>query len=172
MLRSMMMPRSTSSGGATTSPTGWTNPNHSSCAAIAARVCGSAAITRSPQDPGLHHALGLLLTRIKRQAEALDELRRASELAPDRVRYAYVYAVALHSAGQREQATTVPKKILSEHPDDRDTIQAIMAFARDAGDVATALEYAKKLAQLAPNDPNVKALVESLQSKADSPAAR
>jgi predicted CXXCH cytochrome family protein len=129
-----------------------------------------AAVAQSPQDPGLHHVLGLLLTRMKRTPEALDEFRRASELAPDSARYAYVYAVALHSAGQREQGMTVLKNILADHPDDRDAIQAITAFARDAGDVATALEYAKKLARLAPNDPNVKALVESLQSKAASPA--
>jgi Flp pilus assembly protein TadD len=131
-----------------------------------------AAIAASPQDAGLHHALGLLLIRLKRPAEALDELRRASELVPDRGRYTYVYAVALHSAGQREQAMTVLKKIVADHPGDRDAIQALMAFARDAGDVATALEYAQKLAQLAPDDPNVKALVESLQSKSGSPAAR
>jgi Flp pilus assembly protein TadD len=130
------------------------------------------AMAASPQDPGLHYALGLLLSRLKRPAEALDELRRASELAPDRARYAYVHAVALQSAGQREQAMTILTKILVEHPDDRDTIQAIMAFARDAGDVATALAYAKRLAQLAPNDPSVKALVEALQSKADSSTAR
>ena len=131
-----------------------------------------AAIAASPQDAGLHHALGLLLIRLKRPPEALDELRRAAELVPDRSRYAYVYAVALHSAGQGEQAMTILKKIVVDHPDDRDAIQGVMAFARDAGDVATALEYAKKLAQLAPNDPNIKALVESLQSKADSPAAK
>jgi Flp pilus assembly protein TadD len=83
-----------------------------------------------------------------------------------------VYAVALHSAEQREQAMTVLKKIVVDHPDDRDAIQAIMAFARDAGDLATALEYAKKLAQLSPNDPNIKALVESLQSRTASPPAR
>jgi predicted CXXCH cytochrome family protein len=131
-----------------------------------------AAIAQSPQDAGLHYALGLWLTRMKRAADALDELRRASELAPGNARYAYVHAVALHSAGQREQAMTALKKIVADHPDDRDSLQAIMAFARDAGDLATALDYAKRLAQLAPNDPNVKALVESLQSKADKPAAR
>src|SRR5262249_34026654 len=38
------------------------------------------AIAQSPQDAGLHHALGLLLTRMKQQVAALDELRRASEL--------------------------------------------------------------------------------------------
>jgi predicted CXXCH cytochrome family protein len=130
------------------------------------------AIATSPQDPGLHYALGLLLTRAKRPADALDELRRASELAPDRARYAYVYAVALHSGGQREQAMTTLKKIVADHPTDRDALQAIVAFARDGGDVATALDYAKKLAQMAPGDPAIKSLVESLQAGAAAPAAR
>src|SRR5262249_8144218 len=54
-----------------------------------------AAITVSPPDAGIHYALGLALTRLKRQTEALDELHRASELDRESVRYAYVYAVAL-----------------------------------------------------------------------------
>ena len=61
------------------------------------------AIAASPRDAGLHHALGLTLVRLKRPDEALAELRRAAELEPDRARYAYVYAVALHSAGRAEK---------------------------------------------------------------------
>ncbi len=57
------------------------------------------AIAASPGDAGLHHALGLALTRLKRRDEALGELRRATDLDPDRARYAYVYAVGLYSAG-------------------------------------------------------------------------
>jgi Flp pilus assembly protein TadD len=57
-----------------------------------------AAIAASSQDAGLHHALGPALTRLKGREEALDELRRAAELDPERARYAYVYAVGLHSA--------------------------------------------------------------------------
>ena len=57
-----------------------------------------AALAASPRDAGLHHALGLTLTRLKRRDEALAALRRAAELAPEQPRYAYVYAVALHSS--------------------------------------------------------------------------
>jgi predicted CXXCH cytochrome family protein len=131
-----------------------------------------AAIARSPQDAGLHHALGLLLTRMKRPAEALDELRRASELAPDRARYAYVHAVALYSAGQREQAMAVLKQVLVDHPADRDTLVALIGYAREAGDLAVALDYAKRLAELAPDDQGVKAFVENLQRQVAPPAAR
>src|SRR5262249_50501134 len=41
-----------------------------------------AAIGTSPRDAGLHHALGLTLTRLKRSDEALSELHRASDLEP------------------------------------------------------------------------------------------
>ncbi|MGZ9112521.1 MAG: tetratricopeptide repeat protein, partial [Rhodoplanes sp.] len=56
-----------------------------------------AAIAGSAGDAGLHHALGLTLVRLERRGAALDELRKAAELAPDDGRYAYVHAVALHS---------------------------------------------------------------------------
>ena len=53
---------------------------------------------------GAAHSLGLALTRLKRPDEALAELRRAAELAPEQARYAYVYAVALHSSGRGGEA--------------------------------------------------------------------
>jgi Flp pilus assembly protein TadD len=52
------------------------------------------AIEASPLDADLHHALGLALTRLKQPDQALSELRRASELEPDRARYLYAYAIA------------------------------------------------------------------------------
>ena len=91
------------------------------------------AIAASPRDAGLYYALGLTLTRLKRTDEAMAELRRAAELEPDRARYAYVYAVALHSAGRREQAIAVLKENLTRHPEDRDTLLALVTFSRDAG---------------------------------------
>ena len=82
-----------------------------------------AAIAASPRDGGLHHSLGLTLTRLKRSDEALAEFRRASELEPDRARYAYVYAVGLHSAGRvgrrdsRSQGRPVEESERSRHTD-------------------------------------------------------
>ena len=48
----------------------------------------------APRDATLHHALGLSLVRQHRNEEALRELKRATELAPDNQRFAYVYGVA------------------------------------------------------------------------------
>ena len=124
------------------------------------------AIAASPRDAGLHHALGLALTRLKQPRDALEEFRRAAEIEPDRARYAYVYAVALHSAGQVDEAAIVLKKALEQHPSDRDILVALIHFNRDAGDIASALSYAERLAPLAPNDATVTKLVQTLRDQA------
>jgi Flp pilus assembly protein TadD len=124
-----------------------------------------AAIAASPRDAGLHHALGLALSRMKRSDEALGEIGRAAELEPDRARYAYVYAVALHSAGRGDEAMTVLKKSSIAHPGDRDTLLALISFARDSGDFSGALAYANQLAQFTPDDPSLKALIEDLKQR-------
>ena len=123
-----------------------------------AKMCCVTRIAASPRDAGLHHALGLTLTRLKRPDEALDELRRAAELAPEQARYAYVYAVGLHSAGRGGEAMTVLKENLARHPGDRATLSALVSFSRDAGDLGTALDYAGQLARFMPNDPNLRTL--------------
>jgi len=80
--------------------------------------------------------------------------------------------VALHSSGRGEDAMVVLKESLARHPGDRDTLLALISFGRDAGDFATALEYAEQLVRLTPNDPNVKALIESLRSRIKKPEAQ
>jgi predicted CXXCH cytochrome family protein len=130
------------------------------------------AIAASPRDAGLHHALGLALTRLKRPDDALAELRQAAELDPERTRYAYVYGVALHSGGRAGEAMAVLKDNLARHPADRDTLLALVSFHRDAGELATALEYAQRLARIAPNDRDVAALVQTLQGRIERPGSR
>ncbi len=127
------------------------------------------AISASPGDAGLHHALGLTLTRLKKPDDALAELARAAELEPDRARYAYVYGVGLHSAGRKDEAMSVLRESLGKHPDDRDTLLALVTFNRDAGDIGAALEYAERLVRIAPNDRNVASLVEDLRRSEKKP---
>jgi predicted CXXCH cytochrome family protein len=124
------------------------------------------AIASSRQDGGLHHALGLTLTRQKRPDDALNEFRTASELEPDRSRYAYVYAVALHSSGHLDESIKVLKENLTRHPDDRDTLLTLVTFSRDAGDIGAALEYAERLSRLVPNDRELTRLTDELRARA------
>jgi Flp pilus assembly protein TadD len=121
-----------------------------------------------PQDAGLHYALGLALVRQKQNDQAVVELRRATELAPNQSQYAYVYAVGLHSAGRVEDAITILKENLNKHPADRDSLLALVTFNRDAGNIGQALEYAQRLAQLAPNDKRIADLVDTLKRQMES----
>jgi tetratricopeptide (TPR) repeat protein len=121
------------------------------------------ALANSPQDAGLHHVLGLTLNRLKRSDDSLAALGRAAELDPDRARYAYVYAVGLHSAGRPGDAIAVLKANLDKHPTDRDSLLALVTFNRDSGNIASALDYAERLAQLNPGDRQVSELVDALR---------
>jgi Flp pilus assembly protein TadD len=130
------------------------------------------ALMTSPNDAGLRHALGLSLVRQKLLEQALDQLRQASELEPDSVRYSYVYAVALDSNGRRAEAIALLKNSLERHPDDLDTLVALVVFNREAGDTEAALEFALRLTEIAPHDPNVGALIEDLRSRSTQPGPR
>jgi Flp pilus assembly protein TadD len=121
------------------------------------------AIKTVPGDGGLHHALGLSLVRLKRLDEALVELRRAADLDRNSARYAYIYGVALHSAGRQQEAITYLRDSLTTHPENRDIIMAIVSFSREAGDAATALQYAEQATRFAPDDPAIKGLLDELR---------
>jgi tetratricopeptide (TPR) repeat protein len=121
------------------------------------------ALNSVPGDSGLHHALGLSLVRLKRLDEALVELRRAADLDRNNAQYAYIYGVALHSAGRPQEAIAYLKDGLAAHPQNRDMIMAIVSFSREAGDIATALQYAEQAVRIAPDDPPVSDLVDQLR---------
>jgi len=130
------------------------------------------AVAQVPHDPGVRHALGLTLVRLKRLNEALDELRLAAEWAPTQARYGYVYGVALHSAGRTTEALSVLKENTIRHPDDRDTLLALISFSREAGDMSAALSYAQQLARIAPSDPGVARLIDELRRHGGQPAGK
>lgn len=89
-----------------------------------------AGLERSPDDPGLRHALGLALVRQGDRAAAIEELQRAADGAPSSARYAYVLGVALRDAGQTDQALAVLSAAQRRHPNDRDILQALTAYSR------------------------------------------
>ncbi len=121
------------------------------------------AIGITPNDGGLHHALGLSLVRLRRLDESLAELGRAASLDRNNVRYAYVYGVALHSAGRLQEAIDYLKESQLAHPGDREILMAITSFSREAGDSATALLYAEKLSRIVPDDQTVRDMVDVLR---------
>lgn len=123
------------------------------------------ALAASPQDAALHHARGLTLVRLKRLPEAIESLGRAHAIDPGQSRYAYVYAVALHSSGRPAEALDILKQTAMRHPTDRETLMALVTYAEEAGDLALALRTAEQLSTLLPANRDIEALVTRLKQK-------
>jgi Flp pilus assembly protein TadD len=120
-------------------------------------------LSRNPDDGPVHHSLGLLLVRERRYQEALVELGRAAELRPDDPRYAYVYGVGLQSVGDVDGAIEVFESTLERHSNDPEILYALVSIHAQAGRREEALGYARRLAEVRPDDPDVRAVVTSLQ---------
>lgn len=127
--------------------------------AVAGSTGGDAA---SPEAATLNHALGLTLVRLGRNDEALEVVATAARLAPDNLRFAYVHAVALNSAGDVQAALAEIDRALALHPDDRDLLVAGALFARDARLASRAAGYAHQLQRAFPDDPEAAALATEL----------
>jgi Flp pilus assembly protein TadD len=123
------------------------------------------AISRSPDDASLQHALGLLLIRQGHGLEALDHLAAAARLDLANARFVYVYAVALNDAGQTGKALDVLEHNVARHPYDRDSLAALANFYQSAGNRRRAVIYAKRLAELEPNDAQVEQQLMQLKTE-------
>jgi len=121
------------------------------------------ALAIDDQAAAAHHALGLARVRQKRYEEALADLKRAVELAPDEPRYAYVYAIALHSMQRTDQAIAVLEAAEKRRPANAQLLQALATILRDQGRTQDALGYARRLVAAAPYDPSAQALVRQLE---------
>jgi Flp pilus assembly protein TadD len=124
------------------------------------------ALQVEPQNAEALHALGLLRVRQGRRAEGLALLRRSAALRPDVVRFAYVYAVGLHSTGDPAGALRVLEDLHRRRPADRAVLAALVNIAREQGDTPRALRHAETLAGLVPDDPAVRALRDELRRRA------
>jgi Tfp pilus assembly protein PilF len=124
------------------------------------------ALKQDPRSGAAHHALGLLLVRQKRMAEAMPELEVAARLVPENARYGYVYGVGVSGTGQPKQAIEILERVLARHPYDRDTLSALLAYAREQSRPRQALAYARRLAAVEPANVEVRRLIERLEAEA------
>jgi hypothetical protein len=58
------------------------------------------------------------------------------------------------------------------HPEDRDILLALATFSRDARNFPAALDYAERLARLAPGDREITDLVARLRRSVSKPDAQ
>jgi predicted Zn-dependent protease len=121
------------------------------------------ALSSSPDEPSLTEALGLLMVRQKRGAQALELLEDAARGAPNNARYAYVYAIALNDAGKTRDAIETLEVSIKAHPYDRDSLAALVNFLDQSGDLVKSLSYANRLDELEPNDPAIREMLKKLR---------
>jgi predicted CXXCH cytochrome family protein len=122
-------------------------------------------LSNLPRDADLHHALGLLLTRKKERDAALKEFAEAAKLAPMNARFAYVQAIAVHSAGKRDEALKLLRSANRQHPENLDILGALISISREAGDRESTLRYARQFAALVPDNASVNKLIEELEAR-------
>jgi Tfp pilus assembly protein PilF len=121
------------------------------------------ALKADPRNGDASHGLGLSLVRQKRLRDAIPELAKAVQRRPDVPRYAYVYGVALHEAGDTRRALDVLKRAHERHPADREIVVALAEYHRAAGDRKAAIAWARKLVEMSPEDAQARRLLQALE---------
>jgi Flp pilus assembly protein TadD len=124
-----------------------------------------AARSANPESGHVQHALGLSLIRQKRMTEALPLLADAVLNAPDEPRFGYVLAIALHDFGKAAEARDVLKNTLARHPYNRDVLAALTSYEVEAAKYSSALEFAERLLELEPENPEFTTLVGRLKQQ-------
>ncbi|MGV6826697.1 MAG: tetratricopeptide repeat protein, partial [bacterium] len=126
-------------------------------------------IRKVPGSAPLWHALGLSQVRNGSTADALISLKKAATLDSDDSRYAYVYAVALHSTGKIEASIKALEAAIALHPSNIEILMALVNYNRQSEQYSQALKYVKKLETLLPGHEQVKALRVEIESLAKQP---
>jgi Flp pilus assembly protein TadD len=116
-------------------------------------------LSHAPRSAELQHALGLLHVRRQRYDAALAALAQAARLAPENARYQYVHAVALHERGKPREAVKILEAALRRNPVDRDVLIALAQYQAGLGRREDALAHARRLVELAPEDPGLRQLL-------------
>ncbi len=120
-----------------------------------------------PGAAAAHHALGLLLVRQRRLPEAVKALGEAATVQPENSRFSYVYGVALNAVGEPDRAVVVLEGAHKRNPYDRELLIGLVTINRDRGMLEPAIQYAKKLLALSPQDQASRQLLEQLQLQRD-----
>jgi len=93
----------------------------------------------------IQHALGLSYVRTQDMQQALDYLQQAADDPSAPPRYHYVYAIALHSAGQSQQAVIELEQALAQFSYDVDILTALVSINHELGDEEKANYFRNQL---------------------------
>jgi hypothetical protein len=81
------------------------------------------------------------------------------------VRYAYVYAVGLHDAGESKRSLRILEDAARRSPYDPEILFALVHYYREAGEPDLALPHATTLLTLMPDNPQVIRLYQEVAAK-------
>lgn len=116
--------------------------------------------------PGaLHYSLGLLLVEQERLDDALVEMGISADMLPDNPRIHYNYGLLLQQTGQYPIAETALLQAHTLAPADSDTLLALISLYQQLGQFDTALDYARELTKLYPDNPQYIEIVSILEQR-------
>lgn len=134
--------------------------------ALARLPDGAAVATpQASQRATVLHSLGLLLVRQKRYADALSALEQATTLAPDQMRYGYIYAVALNSQGQADAALERLQALDQRFPNEVEVLMALVDILTRQKRWREALNYAEQMQSLQPDNQQLQQWIGYLRSQ-------
>jgi Flp pilus assembly protein TadD len=119
-----------------------------------------------PADGELYYSLGLLLAEMDRGAEVVPALARAAELLPGRARVQYNYGLALQQRGRQADAEKALLAAYDLDAADAEIVNALTVHYLQRGRRQEALRFARELARLAPQSPEVARLLRTLEDGA------
>lgn len=115
-----------------------------------------------PESGSTLHALGLLETRNGQPEAALKYLQQAAELETEGTRHRFVYSIALHDLGQPAEAIVQLQALLRSVPQSEQVLLALANYSMELGQRENALNYARTLTKVAPNNRSYQQLYKEL----------
>jgi tetratricopeptide (TPR) repeat protein len=122
------------------------------------------AISRINDNAELYYALALTSIRQKQTNEAVASLEQAIRLDPENAHMQYALALAYDAAGNRDKAIGTLLQGRKRFPDNANILYALATFYRDQGDLAPALENARRLYQTDPANQNYRQLLGQIEA--------
>lgn len=118
-----------------------------------------------PVNPEIYYRLALLYTELKDQKQALTYFEQAVKYKSINPRLYYNYGLLLNQQKQNIKAVAILQKGLSYEPENTDLLYALTFVHFKNGQQAQAKQYAIKLKNLVPDNPNYQALLKALEIK-------
>lgn len=125
-----------------------------------------AGLEAVPDEGQLHYSFGLLLAELGRSEEAALQLQAAAALMPDHVRARYNLALLYDQLGRADDAEAALLEAHRLDPPAPDVLVALAHHYLQRGRFDDAATYARRLAELYPDRPEGRALLEQIRQAA------